>query len=95
MICKLKGRTRKHEDVGTNMKHGDLVSVLRVNKYAILMSTGSVDQLWLTLNWLISQLWGQMDNYSMPKKSPGTMTQMIPIRFNQRLHHLEYKKVKC
>jgi hypothetical protein len=37
MIHKLKGRARKHEDVVT--KHGDLVSVLRLDKYAVLTST--------------------------------------------------------
>jgi hypothetical protein len=43
VIHKLKGRARKHEDVVT--KHGDLVSVLRLDKYAVLTSTGPADHL--------------------------------------------------
>ena len=47
-------------------------------------------KVWLRLNRLINQLSGQMGNYSMPQKLPGTMIQMIPIQFSQ---HLGYKKV--
>jgi hypothetical protein len=43
VIHKLKGRARKHENVVT--KHGDLVSVLRLDKYAVLTSTGPADHL--------------------------------------------------